>query len=192
MISDARLISAKYADFNRKLAERHYWTADDYNSIPDDLVVEIYDGAVYVVPSPNGDHQVVSADLLEVFRSAAADKHLVYQDYDVNVLGKIYKPDLLVLRSRSRLQPMPGDMLQVVVEVISPSENIERTAKKSAYAAQGIPLYIIVDGKEGAHFAEVFRLVGGVYELLTTVAADSSVDFSDPFPFTLDMRYINS
>ena len=62
-----------------------------------------------------------------------------------------------------------------------------------AYAEQGIPLYIVVDGKQGAHFAEVYRLVGAgdAYELHATVPADGRMDFTEPFPFTLDMRQIN-
>src|SRR5215468_3335884 len=144
MISDDRLTSWKVSAFVEKLLERHYWTADDYDSIPDDIVVEIFDGAVYMVPSPSIDHQITNSRLHNLLVEAVGDDRLVIQDYDVTVLGRIFKPDLLVLRTRSELRPMPGDLRQVVVEVISPNENIERTAKKKCYAEQGIPLYIVV------------------------------------------------
>lgn len=190
-ISDDRLTSPKFLAFMEKLLGHHYWTADDYDSIPDELVVEIYDGGIYVVPSPTFDHQMVAGDLLVSFREAVG-RHRVATDFDVNVLGKIYKPDLLVLREASERQPMPGELIQLVVEVISPNENIERSGKKLAYAAQGVPVYIIVDGKPHEHFAEVYTLVDDEYKLTATVPANARMQFEEPFPFVLDMKQINS
>lgn len=190
-ISDDRLSSPKFLAFMEKLLEHHHWTADDYDSIPDELVVEIYDGGIYVVPSPTPDHQSTILELAIAFREATGRRR-VLPDIDVNVVGKIYKPDLVVLRDVSERRPMPGGLVQVVVEVISPNENIERAGKKAAYAAQGIPMYIIVDGKPRAHFAEVYRLEGADYELRATVPADGRMEFTEPFPFALDMTQINS
>jgi hypothetical protein len=82
--------------------------------------------------------------------------------------------------------------VQVAVEVISANENNERSGKKAAYAAQGIPLYLVAAGRRGAHAAEVYRLDGGQYFLAATVPADGRMEFAEPFPFTLDMRQINS
>lgn len=191
-ISDDRLTSPKYLAFLEKFLSRHYWSADDYDLIPDELEVEIYDGRIYVVPSPTPDHQMTVSDLLTTFREAVSDRRRILFDIDVNVLGKIYKPDVLVLRERSERQPMLGELIQIVVEVISPNENIERTAKKTAYAAQGIPMYIVVDGKAREHFAEVYTLVDGEYRLTATVPANARTEFSEPFAFVLDMKQINS
>jgi Uma2 family endonuclease len=190
-ISDDRLTSPKHLEFLRKLLDHHYWSADDYSSIPDELVVEIYDGVIHVVPAPTPDHQLVASDLLVAFREAAGRRR-VLPDIDVNVLGKIYKPDLVVLREASQRQPMPGDLIQVVVEVISPNENVERSGKMKAYAAQGIPVYIIVDGGPKAHFAEVYTLADGEYRLTATVPATARTQFEEQFPFVLDMKQINS
>ena len=145
-----------------------------------------------MVPSPTPEHQVISLDLAMAFRAAVADRHRTFQDVDVNILGKIYKPDLVVTRRPVDLLPIPGELVLVAVEIISGNENIERSAKKAAYAAQGIPLYLVVDGKRGARFTEVYRLEGETYELRTTVPADGRMEFAEPFPFALDMRQINS
>jgi Uma2 family endonuclease len=191
-ISDDRRTSPKFLAFAEKLLSRHYWTADDYDSIPDELIVEIYDGGIYVVPSPSPDHQATVLDLAMAFREAlGGDRRRILFDIDVNVLGKLYKPDVVVLREGSSRQPTPGELLQVVVEVISPNENIERSAKMKAYAAQGIPVYIIVDGKPREHFAEVYRLEGDEYRLTATVQPDARAEFDEPFPFVLDMTRIN-
>jgi len=56
----------------------------------------------------------------------------------------------------------------------------------------GIDVDIIVDGKPRAHFAEVYRLAGDEYALITTVPADGRMEFAEPFPFVLDMKHINS
>jgi Uma2 family endonuclease len=191
-ISDDRRTSPSFLTFAEKLLSRHYWTADDYDSIPDELVVEIYDGGIYVVPSASPDHQSTILRLAVRFLEAVDQSRRVLMDIDVNVLGKIYKPDVVVLREVSDRQPMPGNLVQLVVEVITPNENIERSAKKVAYAAQGIPVYIVVDGKPRAHFAEVYRLDGENYKLYTTVPADGRMEFAEPFPFALDMTQINS
>jgi Uma2 family endonuclease len=191
-ISDDRLTSPKYLAFMRKLLDRHYWSADDYDSIPDELIVEIYDGVIHVVPSASPDHQSTSLDLAIALVSALGERRRVYQDIDVNVLGKIYKPDIVVVRERTDKQPVPGDLVQVAVEILSPNENIERTAKKAAYAAQGIPLYLVVGGDKGKHFTELYRLAGSEYELHATVPADGRMELGEPFPFVLDMKQINS
>ena len=190
-ISDDRLTSPKFLVFAEKLLSHHYWTADDYDSIPDDLVVEIYDGAIHVVPSATPDHQSTIL-VLAIALLGATSHRRVLPDIDVNVLGKIYKPDLVVLTEPSDRRPMPGDLVQIVVEVISQNENIERTAKKAAYAAQGIPMYIVVDGKAREHFADVYTLVDGEYQLTATVPANARTEFEEPFPFVLDMKQINS
>jgi Uma2 family endonuclease len=191
-ISDDRLKSPKYLAFLEKLTNHHRWTADDYDSIPDDIVVEIYDGSIHVVPSPSPDHQIVSTDLTVAFRAAVHDRHRVVPDVDVNVLGKIYKPDVLVLREATNLQPIPGSLIQIVVEIISENENIERTAKKAAYAAQGIPLYLVVAGKRGERYVEVYRLWDSEYRLDSRVAPGVRMEFGEPFPFVIDMKQINS
>lgn len=41
-ISDDRLTSPKFLAFMEKLLSHHYWSADDYDSIPGELMVEIY------------------------------------------------------------------------------------------------------------------------------------------------------
>lgn len=193
-ISDDRLRSPKHLAFLEKLTSHHWWTAEDYWDIPDDLVVEIYDGGIHVVPSASPDHQFVAGDVYLAMRAATGDKRRVIMDVDVNVLGKIYKPDALVLREPTNMQPVPGDLVQVVVEVISTNENIERTAKKAAYAAQGIPLYLVIDGQPRAHFTEVYTLAEGgkTYELSSKIGTDNRMEFGEPFPFVLDMKQINS
>lgn len=191
-ISEDRLTSPKYLAFMEKLVNHHYWTAADYKTIPEELVVEIYDGVIHMVPSASFDHQVTSGGLYVVLREAVGDPRRVAQDIDVNILGKIYKPDIVVVRQRTDEQPVPGDLVQVAVEILSKNENIERSAKKVAYAAQGIPLYLVVGGDKGRHFTEVYTLVDGKYELSTTVPADARMEFSEPFPFVLDMKQINS
>lgn len=190
-ISDDRLTSPKHLAFLQKLLDHHYWSADDYDSIPDELVVEIYDGVIHVVPSATPDHQSTVLSLAIAFHATVGHRR-VLPDIDVNVLGKIYKPDIVVLRDVSERRPMPGELIQIVVEVISPNENIERTAKKAAYAAQGIPMYIVVDGKPREHFADVYTLTGDEYRLSATVPADGRMEFAEPFPFVLDMMQINS
>ena len=72
-ISEDRLTSPKYLAFMEKLVNHHYWTAADYKTIPEELVVEIYDGVIHMVPSASFDHQVTSGGLYVVLREAVGD-----------------------------------------------------------------------------------------------------------------------
>jgi Uma2 family endonuclease len=185
--------TSKDVAFLEKLANRHRWTAADYADIPDDMRIEIYGGGLYVMPSPSFDHQVLVGDICIALRSAVADRRLVLPGIDISVLGDIFRPDIIVVREAAGDVPVPGQQVQVVVEIISANENIERTAKMAAYAAQGIPLYLIIGGSKGAHYAEVYTLAAsGVYALQATVPAEARTEFGEPFPFTLDMKQINS
>jgi Uma2 family endonuclease len=134
------------------------------------------------------DHQWVSDELYLMFCAAVPRGRRVVQDCDVIVFDEIRKPDVVVLRAESEVRPVPGQMVQAVVEIISPSEDVDRTG----YAVQGIPLYVVVKGMPRNHFAEIYRLAGDAYELYETLPAHAWMEFGEPFPFILDMKQINT
>ncbi|NUT23777.1 MAG: Uma2 family endonuclease [Hamadaea sp.] len=168
----------------------HVWTAEDYGSIPEEVICEIYDGGLYVSPSVSVGHQRAVYRLLRSFEFIFDDT-LVSGDVDVRVGDKVFQPDVFVMSERFDGRPVPASNVRLIAEVVSDNENIERTTKMREYAAAGIPAYIIVDGKNGMRTAEIFRLVDGKYELAVTVPANGQQVMGEPFKYILDMGKIN-
>ncbi|MGB7220685.1 MAG: Uma2 family endonuclease [Vicinamibacterales bacterium] len=114
---------------------------------------ELYDGEVYVVPSPLPLHQVVSARLYDVLRDYVqshggivlyAPLDIALTDYDV------VQPDLLLFtRERQRLIELrkvtrhPPDL---AIEILSPSTaGNDRGRKMQLLAQHGVQEYWLVD-----------------------------------------------
>lgn len=141
---------------------------------------EIYDGEVFVVPSPLPIHQRAVHALLKLL-DAYASHHggeafispidIVFSEYDV------VQPDLAFF-SASRRHLVSADTPirsapDLVVEVLSPStEASDRGKKLQTFARFGVPEYWIVDSH--ASSIEVLRLRDGNYELHSRAAAGES------------------
>jgi Uma2 family endonuclease len=132
---------------------------------------EIYDGEVFVVPSPLPLHQIVADNLYLLLRDYAtahggiaitAPLDIVFSDYDV------LQPDIVFFSAARRhlvkLDAVIRHAPDLVVEVLSPStESTDRGKKLQTFARFGVPEYWIVDPRESR--VEVLRLTGGVYAL---------------------------
>ncbi len=129
-------------------------TWEDYlRGEPKDLeCYEVMDGEVIPVPSPTGEHQVVSGNLYRLLWEFVLQKGLgvvLYAPFDVVVQReplRTRQPDLLFLskerggtpeniRQLARLETAPD----LVVEILSPSEERERLSEKlSDYHRLGV------------------------------------------------------
>jgi len=153
---------------------------------------ELYDGEVFVVPSPIPLHQVVAARLhlaLEEYTRANggivffAPLDIVLTEYDV------VQPDLLLFtRERQHLLQLrevtrhPPDLC---IEILSPSTvRNDRGRKMQLLARHGVKEYWLVDAESVA--IEVYRLAGSAFELVKTAAAADRVE--SPFLPELSLR----
>ena len=114
---------------------------------------EIYDGEVFVVPSPLPLHQVVADNITELLRRYAAERggiaissplDIVFTEYDV------LQPDVVFFSAARRhlvnLQEPIRHPPDLVVEVLSPStESRDRGVKLQTYAHFSVAEYWIVD-----------------------------------------------
>jgi Uma2 family endonuclease len=184
-------VDERYLKFVRKLITSHRWTSADYESIPEEIQCEIYDGGLHVAPSGTAGHQNATDDLAALLRQFVAHRWLVVTDVDAEIGDQIFRPDVVVMRELFDGRPVPAANIHVVVEIISLNENVERTIKKAAYAAAGIPAYIIVDGKQGERIAEIYHLKGDGYALVALVPQDGRLTLTRPFTYVIDMNKIN-
>lgn len=142
---------------------------------------ELYDGEVFLVPSPLPRHQHVAAELFERFRSYT-QRHggralispidIVFTDFDV------LQPDIVFFH-RSRAHSIDPDIPirippDIAVEVLSPStEATDRGKKMQAFARFGVREYWLIDPKNET--VEVYELVGDSYRLAQTASAGDEV-----------------
>jgi Uma2 family endonuclease len=135
---------------------------------------ELYDGEVYVVPSPILLHQAVAARLYLAFEEYTrahggvvffAPLDIVLTEYDV------VQPDLLLFtRERQhllQLREVTRHAPDLCIEILSPSTaRNDRGRKMQLLARHGVREYWLVDPESAA--IEVFGLAGSEFELVNT------------------------
>jgi Uma2 family endonuclease len=142
---------------------------------------EIYDGEVFVVPSPLPRHQLVAQRLmaaLVTYEKAAggltftSPLDIVFSEYDV------LQPDV-VFFSRDQLPGIRGSAPvrippALVVEVLSPStESRDRERKLQIYARYAVPEYWIVDPV--ANTIEIWKLEQQAFVRVEIVAEEGTL-----------------
>jgi Uma2 family endonuclease len=138
-------------------------TYADLERLPESSGVrfELFDGELYVTPSPSVQHQRVSARLFRIlddyFRLGGrgevfhAPTDVVLTDFDVAVpdLVVVTNPDALTRRA---IEAAPA----LIVEILSPSTRRRDLAlKMERYAALGVSQYWVIDPL--ARWCEVYR-----------------------------------
>jgi Uma2 family endonuclease len=160
----------------------------DLERMPEDgRRYELYDGEVFVVPSPMPRHQVATHKIGDLF-VAYVRSHggivlispidIVFSEFDV------VQPDVVFFsRARAHLVTPDApirDTPDVAVEVLSPSTAAtDRGKKKQMLARYGMPEYWLVDPR--AKTVEICRLADGAY-VLEQIASAGDVAHSRTLP----------
>lgn len=144
----------------------------DLASMPEDgRRYEIYDGEVFVVPSPIPFHQIVVLNLYDRLREwvrqhggivLVSPIDIVISEYDV------VQPDLVFFTpARARLVKLDAAIRSIpdlAVEVLSPSTtSTDRGRKMQLFARSGLPEYWLIDS--AARSVEVYVQESGEFGL---------------------------
>ena len=131
--------------------EKEKLTYQDYLTWPDEERWEIIDGIAYnMSPAPKWDHQWISHNFLEFFRTSLRGKKCkpMAAPFDVVLSDEnVVQPDVFVLCDQSKnvntcVQGAP----ELIIEVLSPSTgHKDQTKKKDVYERYGVKEYLIVD-----------------------------------------------
>lgn len=155
--------------------QRRRVSYDDLAQMPEDgRRYELYDGEVFVVPSPIPRHQVVGMRLWRILDDYATKTgglavpspiDIVFSDYDV------VQPDIVFLTAESLRSVSLDEPIRrspdLAVEVLSPSTaSNDRGRKMRMFQCYGVPEYWIVDPNE--EMIEVYQLAESAYELVGT------------------------
>lgn len=149
------------------------WHEDDYLALQarTNLLVELSDGCIEVLPMPNPLHQRIVKYLfrmLEAFVLALGAGEVLFAPLPVRLWsGKYRDPDIVYLRpgriTDPRRQPHGADLAIEVVSEDEPDRQRDLVTKREEYARAGIAEYWIVDRQE--HMITVLTLDGQTYRV---------------------------
>ena len=135
------------------LSEPLRWTVEMVHALPDDgNRYECVDGALLVTPGPWNPHQAVVGEFFGLLRPYVREMRLGYVQVaptDVEVdAATVVQPDVLVFRLPpvSESQPLRGQDLLLVIEIVSPSTvSRDRGLKRKLYRRLRVGEYWVVD-----------------------------------------------
>jgi Uma2 family endonuclease len=135
-------------------------TEDEYEALPAEVCksIEVVDGTVIFCASPTPMHQRVSRNLTFALLQARppspcidvlmeTDMRFRHRNPHVARAGKQFtlrRPDVVVLRCIEPTALLWSDDVLVAVEITSSDDDMDFNDKRAEYAAQGIPVYLIV------------------------------------------------
>jgi Uma2 family endonuclease len=160
---------------------------------PEGYRAELIDGEIVVTPPPSGNHERCITRLVEqVLRNSAmpmdfsGNKGLVLPGTDG---GPHVIPDITFAPRTLDLfldapSWMPPSGVAMVAEITSSSPNRDRDAKRRAYAAARISLYLLIDReqKQVTLFGDPLR---ADYTTMSIAAFGDGLRLPAPFSFTL-------
>ncbi|MBC2864253.1 Uma2 family endonuclease [Streptomyces mexicanus] len=161
---------------------------------PEGSKVEIIEGIITVSPAPAARHNVIAARIQRRLYSVIPEDWEIFQTLAIAVpsrLGMLI-PDLVVAPLSECAEAdthIPAALAELVVEVTSKSHaRHDRISKPAAYAAAGIPLYLLVDrwAPDGPTVTLYGEPRGDVYRPLTTAKFGEPVKLPAPFGRVLD------
>jgi Uma2 family endonuclease len=162
------------------------YTVEDIFKLPEDAPrVELSDGVLSVVPSPNGGHQKINWRLVAwLDRHAPDELEALFAVGVVTGYRNTLEPDAVLLRRPVDYEHHFYEPSQVVlaVEIVSPgTKRRDRLEKPALYAAAGIPHFWRIEQNPLHVFA--YDLVDGRYELV----ADSADELLLTAPFEIKL-----
>lgn len=161
---------------------------------PEGSKVEIIEGIITVSPAPAYRHNLIAETIQRRLYSVIPEDWGIFQTLAIAVpsrLGMLI-PDLVVAPRQEDTDTdthIPAALAELVVEVTSRSNaRHDRISKPAAYAAAGIPLYLLVDrwAPDGPTATLYGEPKGDVYRPLSTVKFGEAIKIPSPFDVTID------
>jgi len=134
--------------------QTEYITLKEYETLPDDKRVEVFEGIIYDMASPSRIHQALVTDLITIFHTYIQKKNgnceVFPAPFDV-ILSKnpltIVQPDIMVICDKDKLDEQRcNGVPDFIIEIVFPSNPSDDYIKKSYYYNNyGVREYWIVN-----------------------------------------------
>jgi Uma2 family endonuclease len=127
---------------------------EQYEALPEDMRVEIFDGVVYDMASPSQEHQTILLELSTYLNSYIKNKKgtctVFIAPFDVKLIDfplTIVQPDIMIVCDKNKLDGKRcNGAPDFIVEIISPSNPSDDYIRKLYYYKNaGVREYWIVD-----------------------------------------------
>ncbi|MDG4858301.1 Uma2 family endonuclease [Streptomyces sp. T-3] len=168
-----------------------YWEDMEW---PEGSKVEIIEGLITVTPSPANQHNGIADWVQRRLYSVIPEDWGIFQTLAIAVPSRLgmFIPDLVVAPRSYVDSPgthIPAGAAELVVEITSKSNAThDRITKAEAYAAAGIPLYLLVDrwASGGPTVTLYGEPASGPYRVLHAGKFGDVVRLPQPFDLGLD------
>lgn len=129
-------------------------TLEQYEALPEDKRVEVFDGVVYDIASPSQIHQTILTELLVIIRNYIKSKggncSVFPAPFDVKLSDKpltIVQPDIMVICDKDKLDGKRcNGAPDFIIEIVSPGNPADDYIRKLYYYKNaGVREYWIVD-----------------------------------------------
>ena len=129
-------------------------TLEQYEALPEDLRVEVFDGVVYDMASPSQEHQTISMELSTVLNTYIRGKkgscRVFHAPFDVKLSEQpltIVQPDLMIVCDKDKLDGKRcNGAPDFIIEIVSPGNPADDYIRKLYYYKNaGVREYWIVD-----------------------------------------------
>lgn len=121
-------------------------TPKEYESLPENRLLELVDGVVHAMTPATRLHQEITDSLKLALRNLAPDSLVAVREQELRMRDELRRvPDLMIIKAEAdnsnRYWFSPAETV-LVIEVVSPhTETVDRIHKPGEYAAAGIEHY---------------------------------------------------
>jgi Uma2 family endonuclease len=169
-------------------------TLEEYEALPEDKRVEVFDDVVYDMASPSQEHQTILTELLVTIKNYMKKKKGKCQvfpvPFDVKLNNKplvMVQPDIMIVCDKDKLDGKRcNGAPDFIIEIVSPSNASDDYIKKAYYyQTYGVREYWIVDPRKKLVSVNYFEgdSFGNQYTFMDSVKVniyeDLIINFND-------------
>ena len=145
-------------------AKQEIITLEQYEALPEDKRVEIFEGVVYDMASPSQEHQAISMALSNIIYNYMKRKkgscQLFSAPFDVKLSDKpltILQPDIMVICDKDKLDGKRcNGAPDFIIEIVSPGNPSDDYIRKLYYYKNyGVRKYWIVDPRKKNYYRKL-------------------------------------
>jgi Uma2 family endonuclease len=169
-------------------------TLEQYEALPEEQRVEVFDGIIYDMSSPSEIHQTISTELVTILNTYIKKKNgtckVFHAPFDVklnDVPLTIVQPDIMIVCDKDKLDGKRcNGAPDFIIEIVSPTNPADDYIRKLYYYKNaGVREYWIVDSRRKAVIVNDFdnNMLNIQYSFDATIKVaiydDLYINFSD-------------